>query len=114
MNKITVQSLIDEVVKFREERDWQKTISLKNVAIALNLEAAEVLEHFQWKSDEEMEKYIKSHKIEVEEEVMDVLFHVALLAEMLGTNVDEMFLKKMEKNKIKYPVEKVKGKNPHI
>lgn len=109
-----MQSLIDEVVKFREERDWQKTISLKNVAIALNLEAAEVLEHFQWKSDEEMETYIKSHKTEVEEEVMDVLFHVALLAEMLGTNVDEMFLKKMEKNKIKYPVEKVKGKNPHI
>ena len=114
MNKISVQSFIDEVVKFREERDWHKVNTPKNVAISLVLEAAEVLEHVKWKSDEEVAGYIKNHKTEIEEELMDVLFNVFLLMNMLGTDADTMFLKKMEKNKIKYPVEKVKGKNPHL
>lgn len=114
MNKSSIKQLMDEVVKFREERDWQQFIRLKDAAIAISLEAAEVLEHFKWKSDEEIKGYVVNHKKEIEEELMDVLFNVLLLAEEMGTDVDDMFIKKMEKNKIKYPIEKVKGKNPHL
>ncbi len=114
MNKATIQSLIDVVVRFREDRDWKKLTSMKNIAIALSLEAAEVLEHFKWKTDEEVNAYIINHKTEIEEELMDVLFNALLMIERLGTNVDTMFMEKMEKNNRKYPIEKVKGKNPHI
>lgn len=105
---------MDEVVKFREERDWQQFTELKDVALATIVESGELLEHFQWKSDAQIKNYLESHKEEVEEELMDVLFNVLLLAEQLGTNIDEMFFKKMEKNKKKYPIDKVKGKNPHL
>lgn len=114
MNKSTIQQLIDAVVTFREDRNWQKLTSLKDTAIATSLEAAEVLEHFKWKTEKEVENYVKKHKKAIEEELMDVLFNVLLLAEKLGTNVDTVFFEKMKKNNKKYPVEKVKGKNPHL
>lgn len=114
MNKKTIQQLMDLVVEFRKERDWEKLTTLKNSAIAISLEAAEVLEHFKWKTDKEITTYVKKYKKEIEEEMMDVLFNVLLLADQLGTNVDTIFFEKMEKNKKKYPVVKVKGKNPHI
>lgn len=114
MNKKTVQQLIDAVVKFREDRDWQKLIRLKDAAIALSLESAEVLEHFQWKTDDEVKEYVKKHKTEIGEELMDVLFNALLLIELLDINVDKAFFEKMEKNNLKYPIEKVKGKNSHL
>lgn len=114
MNKKTTKELIDAVVKFREDRDWQRLVSFKNIAIAINLEAAEVLDHFQWKTDEENKKYVKKHKKEIEEEIMDVLFNVFLMADVLETDIDIAFFEKMKKNNKKYPVEKVKGKNPHL
>lgn len=114
MNKSTIKQLMDEVVKFRGDRDWQKLVTLKNIAIALSLESAEVLEHFKWKTDEEIDEYMKKHKKEVEEEVMDVLFNALLLLDGLGTDVDTAFFEKMRKNEQKYPIEKVKGKNPHL
>ena len=114
MNKSTVQQLIDAVIQFRKEREWQKLMRLRDVAIATSLEAAELLDHFKWKDDKEIKEYVKKHKKEIEEETMDVLFNVLLMVEGLGVNVDTAFFEKMKKNNKKYPVEKVKGKNPHI
>lgn len=114
MNKVTIQKLIDAVVAFREERGWTGTANPKNIAIATSIEAAELLEHFKWKTDREIEEYITKHKKEIEEEVADVLFNTLLMVDKLGIDMDTVFFEKMKKNNKKYPVEKVKGKNPHL
>lgn len=114
MNKKTIHELMQEVVKFREDREWETLTNLKDTAIATSLEAAELLDHFKWKTDKEIKQYVSKHKNEIEEEVVDVLFNVLLMAERLGTNIDVVFFEKMKKNNKKYPVEKVKGKNPHL
>ncbi len=105
---------MDAIIKFRDDRDWQEGIDLKDVAIATSLEVAELLEHFKWKNKEEMQEYLKMHKKDVEEEIMDVLFNALLLASELKIDFDKAFFEKMKKNEEKYPVKKVKGKNPHL
>ena len=114
MNKKTIQELMDAVIKFREERSWQKSANPKNIAIATSIEVAELLEHFTWKTEKEIEQYIAKHKKAIEEEIADVLFNVLLMVDSLGTNMDIVFFEKMKKNRKKYPIEKVKGKNPHL
>lgn len=109
-NNVTVQKLIDEIVKFRDERNWQQFTTLKDSAIAVSLEAAELLDHFKWKTDKDVRAYVEEHKSEIEDEAMDVLFNVLLLVEKLGTNIDEKFFEKMKKNEKKYPVAKYIGK----
>ena len=114
MNKKTIQELIDAVVKFREERNWQKSANPKNIAIATSIEVAELLEHFKWKTEKEIEGYVVKHKKAIEEEVADVLFNALLMVDRLGMDMDKVFFEKMKKNNKKYPVAKVKGKNPHL
>jgi NTP pyrophosphatase (non-canonical NTP hydrolase) len=99
------------VVKFRDARDWKQFHNPKDCAISLSLEASEVLEHFQWKSKEEIEKYIKENKGEISEEIADVLYWVLLLAYDLKIDLPKTFMEKLEKNGKKYPVEKAKGKH---
>ncbi len=114
MNKTTVQKLIDAVALFRDERGWGKTANPKNIAIATSIEAAELLEHFKWKTDKEIKEYVTKYKKEIEEEVADVLFNTVLMIDNLGIDMDTVFFEKIEKNKKKYPIEKVKGKNPYL
>ena len=114
MNKSTIQSLINQITAFRDEREWQALMDPKNTAIATILEAAELLEHFKWKNNDEVKNYMDKHKQEIEEEVMDVLFNALLMVHELNIDVDKAFTAKMEKNKMKYKVEDVKGRNPHV
>ena len=76
------------------------------VSLSLVLEAAEVMEHFQWKSPVEIKEYVVSHKKEIGEELADVLYWVLLLAHDLKIDLVDAFEKKLEKNRQKYPVEK--------
>ena len=75
------------------------------------LEAAELAEHFQWKSDEEIKEHVASHREEVGDELSDVLYWVLLLSHDLGVDIEEAFHRKMDKNELKYPVDKSKGKH---
>lgn len=95
--------------QFVDDRDWDQFHNPKDLSISLSLEAAEVLEHFQWKSPEEMIAYAKTNKDDVGEELADVLYWVLLLANKLGIDLSEAFKVKMAKNAAKYPVEKAKG-----
>lgn len=95
--------------KFVDDRDWDQFHNPKDLSISLSLEAAEVLEHFQWKSSEEMVEHVKAHKDDVGEEVADVLYWVLLLANKLDIDLSKAFRAKMAKNAAKYPVEKAKG-----
>lgn len=95
--------------KFCDDRDWDQFHNPKDLSISLALEAAEVLEHFQWKNDSEMSTHAREKKSEVGEELADVLYWTLLLANKLDINLVEAFEQKMKKNEAKYPVEKAKG-----
>jgi len=107
MNQL--DALTKKVIDFRDARDWQQFHNAKDVAISLMLEAGEVLEHMQWKSQEELKEYVKTHKHEIGEELVDVLYHVLIMAYDLQINLADSFDKKMAKNELKYPVAKSKG-----
>lgn len=97
------------IQEFRQARDWKQFHNPKDCAISLSLEAAEVLEHFQWKSSEEVESYIKSDKSKISHELADVLYWVLLMATDLDIDIECAFYEKMTKNEAKYPVAKAKG-----
>lgn len=103
--------MISKIISFRNERDWKQFHNPKDVALSLVLEAAEVLEHFQWKNEEEMKKHVKSNKVEIGEELADVLYWVLLMSHDLEIDVFSALEKKIQKNEEKYPIEKAKGKH---
>lgn len=95
--------------KFVDDRDWDQFHNPKDLSISLALEAAEVMEHFQWKNSDEMAEHIVKKKTEVGEELADVFYWVLLLTNKLDIDLVDAFDKKMAKNETKYPVEKAKG-----
>ncbi len=106
-----IDELTKRITAFRDARDWKQFHNPKDIAISLSLEASEVLEHFQWKSKEEIEKYIETNKADIGEELADVLYWVLLMSHDLKIDVLEALEKKILKNEEKYPVEKAKGKH---
>lgn len=104
-----IQDLKEVVSGFCEERDWGQFHNSKDLALSLMLESAEVLELFQWKNEGQVEEYAKTNKEEIGEELSDVLYWVLMMSNKLDIDLTEIFLKKMEKNAKKYPVEKAKG-----
>jgi dCTP diphosphatase len=105
-----IQKITDRIKKYRDERDWKQFHNPKDSAIALMLEAAELLEHFQWKNGKEMEDYLAKNKEAVAEELVDIMHWVFLMASDLDIDLPSTFERKMDKNEKKYPVEKFKGK----
>jgi NTP pyrophosphatase (non-canonical NTP hydrolase) len=106
LNKLT-----DRIIKFRDARDWKQFHNPKDLAISLTLEATEVLEHFQWKSEKEIEEYVKTNKDEIADELADVLNYLLLTAHDLDIDIADALNKKIDKSESKYPVEKSKGKH---
>lgn len=106
-----IQKTIQQIVKFRDARDWKQFHNPKDLAISLALEAGEVLEHFQWKSKEEIQAYIKTNKSEIGEELADVFYYTLLMANDLDIDILKTFNKKMLQNSKKYPVKKAKGRH---
>ncbi|MCW1908254.1 MAG: nucleotide pyrophosphohydrolase [Candidatus Saccharibacteria bacterium] len=102
---------LQRVIRFIEERDWSQFHNPKDLAISLSLEAAELLEHFQWKNQSEIDTYLQEHKADVAEELVDVLYWVLLISHYLKIDLPEAFDHKMTKNEAKYPVDKAKGKH---
>lgn len=100
-----------KVIEFRENRDWKQFHTPKDLVISLMLEAAEVAEHFQWKSGKELEEYINSHKSEIGDELADVLYWILLMSHDLGIDLPKALEAKMKQNEEKYPVAKAKGKH---
>ena len=102
--------IIEQLLKFRRERDWEQFHKPKDLAISIVLEAAELLEEFQWKTDEEIQKYLAKGGIEnIREEVADIAIYILLLSHDLGIDLIGAIKKKLKKNAEKYPVEKAKG-----
>ncbi|MFH1694709.1 MAG: nucleotide pyrophosphohydrolase [Patescibacteria group bacterium] len=105
-----IKELTEKVKRFRDERDWEQFHNHKDLALSLVLEAAEVLEHFQWKADlEEIEKYGKDGKEEIADELADVAAYLFELADSLDIDLGEALENKLKKSAEKYPVDKAKG-----
>mgnify|MGYP001612824570 CR=1 FL=1 len=105
-----LQQLTQAIIQFRDERDWKQFHKPKDVVISLMLEAAEVAELFQWKTDEEMAAMKSGEKQEdLADELSDVLAYLLQIAHDFDIDMKEAFLRKMEKSAKKYPVEKAKG-----
>lgn len=98
---------IQRVLKFRDDRDWRQFHTPKDLAISLALEAAELLEVFQW-SGKDLECRDKLDRIR--EELADVLSCCVLMADACGLDLDEILREKVAKNEAKYPVEKARGR----
>ena len=106
-----IKGIIEKIKKFRDERDWMQFHDPKNMAVSIILEASELLEHFQWKTTEEVEQYIKGHKEEIQDEIADIALYLFELADNLGIDLIKNMEKKLKKNEQRYPAEKAKGKH---
>jgi NTP pyrophosphatase (non-canonical NTP hydrolase) len=98
-----IDELMLDLVRFRNERDWSKFHNPKDLAIALNIESSELLEVFLWNDPDNADRG------KVKEELADVFAYGLLLAEKYGFDVKEIVQEKINKNSLKYPVEKAKG-----
>ena len=96
-----MDELMKEIIKFQKERDWEQFHTPENLAKSISIEAAELLEHFQWNNE--------FNKDEVVDELADVLNYCFLMADALDVDVKEIILNKMEKTAKKYPISKSKG-----
>ena len=102
------QETINQILKFRDDRDWKQFHNPKDLAISISLEASELLEVFQWSGADTS----SNNKIEeIKEELADVVNYCVLMAYACGLDLDEIVQTKIEKNNEKYPVEKSKGKS---
>jgi len=99
------KKILDSILTFRDERDWEKFHNSKDLALALSIEASELLELFLWKENENF------NKSKLEDELADVMMYAILLANKNNIDLNSIILSKIEKNKEKYPVEKAKGRS---
>lgn len=108
-----IHELKEKIEKFCEVRDWDQFHGAKDLATALIIEAAELLEIFRWKNDKEVEELFKNSekKENVEDEMADVLYFLIRLAQKYDIDLSEALNRKIEKNNNKYPADKFKGSN---
>ena len=99
----------DALRRFAADRDWDQFHSPKNLALALSVEAGELLEHFQWLTDEESRSLSITRIQKIRQELGDVLLYLIRLADKLGVDLTEAATMKMELNARKYPIDKARG-----
>ena len=98
------------ILEFRKKRDWEKFHKPKDLAVSLILEASELLEHFQWKTDEEVAEMLKGDSLSgIEEEIADIAIYLTYLSHDLGIDLEKAMAEKLDKNRKKYPADKVRG-----
>lgn len=108
---MTLQEMAERVTAFRDERDWAQFHTPKDLALALNVEAGEVAEHFLWKDAVQTAEYVEKNREKIALELGDVLYLLLLLSRTIGVDLEEAHLKQLAKANEKYPVAKAKGDN---
>ncbi|MEX6013379.1 nucleotide pyrophosphohydrolase [Mammaliicoccus sciuri] len=102
------KEILKEINQFRDERNWRQFHNEKDLSLSISLEAAELLELFQWKSSEEV---VGNKQERLAEELADVLIYSYMLADNLDFDINDIIRKKLKKNAEKYPVDKSKNRN---
>ena len=105
----TLDTLRLKLREFASERDWEQFHTPKNLAMALSVEASEIVEHFQWLTAEKSQELDKETREKVSEEIGDVINYVVRLADILGIDPLDAAIQKIESNARKYPVDRSKG-----
>ena len=108
-NQSDLLMLRDKLRVFAEARDWDQFHSPKNLSMALMVEVAELMEHFQWLTEAQSFDLAAENKNAVSEELADILLYLVRLSDKLGVDLLEAALHKLEKNAVKYPAEQVRG-----
>lgn len=111
---MNIQELVDEIVAFRDERDWEQFHTPDQLAAALSIEAAELQEIFLWKESEDAQAALKidQTRIRAKRAIADVLIYAFLFCHVLGENPAALIRSKIEENAKKYPPEQSRGR-PH-
>ena len=104
-----LELLREQLRNFARERDWEQFHSPKNLAMALTVEAAELLEVFQWLTEEQSRGLEPAARARADEEIADVLLYLVRLADQLGIDPIAAARRKLEKNARKYPADKARG-----
>jgi NTP pyrophosphatase (non-canonical NTP hydrolase) len=107
----SLENLRNRLQIFVQERDWEQFHSPKNLAMAMIVEAAELVEHFQWMTEQESLEITTEKRDEVAQEIADTFVYLLRMADVLGIDLIDAANAKMEINAKKYPVEKARGKN---
>ena len=102
------QDTINQILKFRDDRDWKQFHNPKDLAISISLEAAELLEVFQWSGSDTSDE---GRLEKIREELADVVNYCVLMADACALDLDEIILEKVRRNSEKYPVDKARGKS---
>ena len=105
------KTLLEALLQFRRERDWEQFHSARNLAASISVEAAELLESFIWASDEQVQEIVRSRHAEITEEIADIAILLTYLAHDLSIDIDAAVKNKIQANAMKYPVEKARGSN---
>lgn len=108
----TIIQFTKQIIAFRDARNWKQFHTPKDMMLALVAEVGELAEHFKWHNNTQMERYIKTHKQEIGEELSDILFWIILMSYEYGIDISGAFGRKMKKNEKKYPVAQYKDKYP--
>ena len=106
----TLEELRERLRAFARARDWEQFHSPKNLSMALIVEAAELVEHFQWLTQEQSKKLPEKTLREVEQEMADVFIYLVRLADLLGIDLLDAAVRKIALNERKYPADEVRGK----
>jgi len=104
-----INALKKQLREFAEERDWQGFHAPKNLVMALNVEVAELMEHFQWLTEEQSNNLDEKTLDQVQYEVADVFIYLVRLADRLGVDLDMVVEEKIKRNAAKYPADKCQG-----
>ena len=105
----SLEQTIEKIRAFRDARDWAQFHNTKDMAIAISIEASELLEHFLWKNPQEVESRIEAKRSEIESEIADIGIYLTELADNLGIDLLAAMEKKIAINEAKYPAKQVKG-----
>ncbi len=104
-------SLRDELLEFRRVRDWEQFHNPRNLATALSVEAAELLEPFRWASEDQARDIVRERRAEIADEMADIAILLTYLAHDLAIDMDAAVALKIRANAEKYPVDKARGSN---
>ena len=105
------QETIDRIIKFRNDRNWAKFHTIKDLILGLGIEVAELQELFLWKNNQELIEILKSKSEFIGDELADIFIFLTYLSNDIGIDLNKAVNKKIDKNNKKYPIDKFKGSN---
>lgn len=106
-----IDNLLNQILQFSKDRDWEKFHTSKNLILAITSELGELAEHFQWRSDSEILEFLSvpNNKARVEEEIADIAIYLIRLAQISNIDLIKSINNKIEINSLKYPIETSRG-----